>query len=154
MPTNESPSLYHERLRPALWVYLATALVIPASLLVFLPISPLAGVVAAVVLEVAILIVLFVTTPTIQIAGDELRAGRARIPLRFVARARGFRGAEATAERGTRLDTRAWLLLRGWIDPVVRIELSDPDDPTPYWLVSTRRPEELTAALEKADAQS
>jgi hypothetical protein len=153
MPTNESPSVYHERLRPALWVYLATGLVIPASLLVFLPISPLAGVVAAIVLELAILIVLFVTTPTIQVSEGELHAGRARIPLEFVARASGFRGAEATAERGTRLDTRAWLLLRGWIDPVVHIELSDPDDPTPYWLVSTRRPEELVAALGGAGAR-
>ena len=59
----------------------------------------------------------------------------------------GFRGAEATAERGTRLDARAWLLLRGWLDPVTKIELRDPDDPTPYWLLSTRHPDELAAAV-------
>jgi hypothetical protein len=148
MPTNESSPTFRERLRPAVWVYLATALVIPASLLVFLPISVAAGVAVAVGLYLAILIVLFVTTPTVEVIGGELHAGRARIPLGFVARAAGFRGAEATAERGTRLDSRAWLLLRGWIDPVVRIELNDPDDPTPYWLVSTRRPEELVSALQ------
>ena len=149
MPTNESSPAFRERLRPAIWVYLATALVIPASLLVFLPISLAAGIAVAAGLYLAIVILLFVTTPTVEVADGELRAGRARIPLEFVARATGFRGAEATAERGTRLDTRAWLLLRGWIDPVVRIELNDPDDPTPYWLVSTRRPDELAAALQR-----
>jgi hypothetical protein len=147
MPTTESSPRYRERLRPAVWVYLATALVIPASLLVFLPISLAAGIAVAAGLYLAIVILLFVTTPTIEIADDQLHAGRARIPLEFIASAAGFRGADATAERGTRLDARAWLLLRGWIDPVVRIELDDPEDPTPYWLVSTRRPDELVAAL-------
>ena len=149
MPTNESSPAFRERLRPAVWVYLATGLVIPASLLIFLPISLAAGIAVAAGLYLAILVLLYVTTPTIEVADGELRAGRARIPLDFVARAAGFRGAEATAERGTRLDMRAYLLLRGWIDPVVRVELDDPDDPTPYWLVSTRRPDELVAALSR-----
>jgi hypothetical protein len=29
----------------------------------------------------------------------------------------------------------------------VRVDLEDPLDPTPYWLLSTRRPQELAAAL-------
>ena len=58
-----------------------------------------------------------------------------------------FRTKEATAERGTRLNGLAYLCIRGWIDPVVRIDITDPSDRTPYWLTSTRRPEELTAAL-------
>ncbi|HET8957709.1 MAG TPA: DUF3093 family protein, partial [Microcella sp.] len=27
---------------------------------------------------------------------------------------------------------------------------TDPDDPTPYWLISTRRPDELIAAITTA----
>jgi hypothetical protein len=46
----------------------------------------------------------------------------------------------------------AFLCIRGWIDPVVRIEITDPADRTPYWLTSTRRPEELLAALSKQAA--
>ena len=45
---------YRERLWPAPWVFLATALVIPASLLVFLPISLPTGVGVAIVLYGAI----------------------------------------------------------------------------------------------------
>jgi hypothetical protein len=33
------------------------------------------------------------------------------------------------------------------VHPVVKIELLDETDPAPYWLVSTRHPDELAAAL-------
>jgi hypothetical protein len=138
---------YRERLWPAWWVFLATALVIPASLLVFLPISFIAGVVSAAVLYGAIVIVLLATTPVIEVDDRMLRVGRARIERSFLGAVTAHRGPDATAERGTRLDARAYLVLRGWISGVARIELVDPSDPTPYWLVSTRRPEELVAAL-------
>jgi hypothetical protein len=32
---------------------------------------------------------------------------------------------------------------------VAKIAVEDPEDPTPYWLVSTRKPEELKKALGK-----
>jgi len=140
-------STYRERLWPAPWVFIATALVIPASLLVFLPISLPVGAAVAVGLYAAVVGVLIWTTATIEVTGSEFRAGRARMPRSVVARAQAFEGAEATAERGVRLDARAWLLLRGWIPGVVRVELDDPSDPTPYWLVSTRNPSRLAAAL-------
>jgi hypothetical protein len=138
---------YRERLWPAWWVFLATALVIPASLLVFLPISQVAGVVVAIVLYGAIVATLLVTTPVIEVTDGMLRVGRAQIERSFVGAVTAHRGADAVAERGTRLDARAWLMLRGWVPDVVRIEITDEADPTPYWLVSTRRPDELVAAL-------
>ncbi|MWD30886.1 DUF3093 family protein, partial [Aquicoccus sp. SCR17] len=33
----------------------------------------------------------------------------------------------------------AFVNVRGWIAPVVRIQLTDERDRTPYWLTSTRR---------------
>ena len=138
---------YRERLWPAWWVFLATGLVIPASLLVFLPISPVAGVAVALVLYGAIVVALLVTTPAIEVDEGMLRVGRARIERSFLGSVSAHTGTDAVAERGTRLDARAFLVLRGWIGGVVRIELDDPADPTPYWLVSTRDPHGLAAAL-------
>ena len=139
---------YRERLWPAPWVFVATALVIPASLLVFLPISTTAGVICAIVLYGAIVVTLLVTTPVVEVNDALFIAGRARLPRSAVAGVAAFTGSEATAERGTRLDARAWLLLRGWTPGVVKVQLDDPSDPTPYWLVSTRHPAQLAAALE------
>jgi hypothetical protein len=138
---------YRERLWPAPWVFLSTALVIPASLLVFLPISLTVGAVVAVGLYGAIVAVLIGTTATVEVSESGFRAGKARIGREFLGDVTAFEGAEATAERGVRLDARAWLLLRGWIPGLVRVEITDPDDPTPYWLVASRRPAELAEAL-------
>lgn len=147
MRYHERPDSFRERLWPSWWMFLATALVIPASLLVFLPISPVAGVVSAIVLYGAIVVALLATAPVIAVTDEMLRVGRARIERSFLGAVTAHTGADAVTERGTRLDARAWLVLRGWVSGVVRIEIADDADPTPYWLVSTRRPEELAAAL-------
>ena len=148
-PRSSAGPAYRERLWPAPWVFFATALVIPASLLVFLPISLPTGVVVAVLLYGAIVGVLLVTTPVIEVTDAGVRAGRARIEHRFVGGVQAFEGTDATAQRGVELDARAWLLLRGWITGVVRVGIVDPEDPTPYWLVSSRRPAELARALQR-----
>lgn len=138
---------FREKLYPSAWIFVATALVIPASLLVFLPISMLAGAIVAIGLYGAIVVLLVVTTPTISVAEGELRAGRAHLPLELVAGAREARGSDAVHERGIGLHADAWLLIRGWIPDVVKVDLADPDDPTPYWILSSRRPGELTEAI-------
>lgn len=139
--------MFRERLWPAPGVFLATALVIPAMIIVFVPIALWVGVAIAIVLYGGIIAVLIATTPTVEVDGEELRAGAARLPRAMIASATSYRGNRAVLERGRLLDARAWLLIRGWISPVVKVTLDDPDDPTPYWLVSTRRPEQLTEAL-------
>ena len=138
---------YRERLLPAPWLYVATALVIPASLLVFLPIDIWIGAVIAIVLYGGAIGLLLLASPTITVTDDELVAGRARIPLTLLGDAEPARGDDARAIRGPLADARAWLLIRGWIDPVLKVTVTDPDDPTPYWLLSTRDPEALARAL-------
>jgi hypothetical protein len=141
---------YRERLWPAPWLFLSTALVIPASLLVFLPISFEAGVAVAIVLYGACVGALILGSPVIEVTDTEFRAGRATLPLTIVGTVEGFSGEEARAERGTRLDARTWLLIRGWISPVVKIQNLDERDSAPYWVVSTRHPEAVVAAIEAA----
>lgn len=144
--------LYREQVWPSPWVFLSTALVIPASLLVFLPINLFAGMVSAVVLYGAIVTVLVATSPVISVSPGQLIAGRARVPVDLISAVSAFEGAEATLQRGRLLDARAWLLIRGWVSPVVRIDLSDASDPTPYWIVSTRTPTALVSAIARAKA--
>lgn len=138
---------YRERLWASPGIYLACALIVPAVLLVFVPISWVAGIVVAVALYAACVALLVVTAPVIEVTDDALRAGRARIPLEVLGRAERFTGEEAVLERGQRLDARAWLLIRGWIRPVVKVAVLDPLDPAPYWLLSSRHPGRLAAAI-------
>lgn len=144
-------SHYRERLSPSLWVLASTALVIPASMIVFAPLPGvpglLVGLVVGLVLYAGVLGLLIGLAPVLEVEGGSVRVGRASIPLDLLGDCEGFTGDEATAERGPRLDARAYLCLRGWIGPVVRMRIADPQDPTPYWLVSTRRPGDLVEAL-------
>jgi hypothetical protein len=147
-------TIYRERLWASPWMFIATALVIPACLLVFLPINQIAGVVTAVVLYAACVIVLLAASPVVEVTSDHVIAGRARLPIAFAGDVSGYRADEATLERGQRLDARAWLLVRGWVSPVVKIGVLDAQDPTPYWLVSTRHPERVVAAVAQAREQA
>ena len=146
--------LYREKLWPAPWLFISTALVIPASLLVFLPINWWVGVVTAVLLYAGCVIGLLLGSPVVEVTSSEFRAGRARLPLEVVGAVTGHRGDEAQLERGRRLDARAWLLIRGWISPVVKVEVTDETDPAPYWLVSTRQPDAVIDALLRAKAEA
>ena len=49
-------------------------------------------------------------------------------------------------------DARAYLLLRPYLKRGVRVDITDPADPAPYWLVSSRRPDALVSALEATRA--
>jgi hypothetical protein len=146
--------LYRERLWPARWILIATLLVVPASALVFAPLSWTLGIVVGVALYLGCVALYAVAGVPVEVTDETFRAGRARIERRFISGATAFTGTEATAERGPRLDARAFLLLRGGVDGLVRVELSDPADPTPYWLVSTRNPDLLVSKLIGAVASS
>lgn len=80
-------------------------------------------------------------------ATRELRAGPARLPVAQIGRVDIVRGEAKRQALGPQLDPEAFVLHRPWVGSAVRIEVIDPDDPTPYWVVSTRRPEELLRAL-------
>ena len=145
---------YRERLVPGIGTVLACLLIAPGTFVVFLPISPTLGVVAAALLTVVVEALLVLLAPVLRVEDGELVAGRAHIDAALTGAPEAFRAAEATAARGVGLDARAWTVIRGWVDPVVRVPILDPDDPSPYWLLSTRRPEELIAALEAAKRAS
>jgi Protein of unknown function (DUF3093) len=84
----------------------------------------------------------------VRIEGDELWVGRAHVPLRFIGKVEVVpRGGKRQA-LGPELDPAAYLLHRAWVGPMLRVRLTDPDDPTPYWIFSTRRPEQLRALIE------
>lgn len=80
-------------------------------------------------------------------AGVELLAGPAHLPVEVVSRSAAVPGSAKSAALGRQLDPAAYVLHRSWIGPMALVVLDDPDDPTPYWLVSTRHPDRLLAAL-------
>ena len=78
-----------------------------------------------------------------------LHAGRAKVEVKCVGPVLALDSAQTRELSGPLADARAFLLLRPYLPRAVRIEIDDRDDPTPYWLVSSRRPATLLAALDQ-----
>jgi len=142
-------TLYRERLSPSWWMVVAVGLVMPATLLIFLPLSPLVGILAGAGMWAGALTILWVFSPVIELDNGVLRVGKAHIEATYIGAVEAFHGEAARHEKGPGAHGLAWMSLRPWIDPVVKITVLDSDDPIPYWLVSTRRPEQLISALGK-----
>ena len=113
----------------------------------------LALVVGLVALAVAVPAAALTAAP-VEVVDGTLRAGAARIPVALLAEPRVLDRAGVRTEMGPALDARAYVCLRAWIGTAVRVEVRDPQDPTPYWIVSTRRPAELLAALRAAGTRT
>ncbi|MCY7402297.1 MAG: DUF3093 domain-containing protein [Nocardioides sp.] len=141
---------YAERLTvPLRWWVQGTMLV--ASLwLAILVAAPevLAWSVAAAALGLMVVLLVNFGRARVGIVGDEVVAGRAHIPAKFVGDVVALDAEGVRRQAGVDADARAYLLLRPYLKRGVRIDITDPADPAPYWLVSCRRPDALVAALE------
>ena len=143
--------IYRERVTPSWTAYLAGALIVPAVLVVFLPIYPGVGAILALVAFAGFVVLMVNGSPVIEIDATTLRVGSAKVPLRYVGEAVAHPDRESARQAaGPGLDARAWTCLRGWATTSVRVDIDDANDPIPYWLFSSRDPEAVVAALERA----
>ena len=95
--------------------------------------------------------VLWLSRTEVRVVGvgddAELWAGPAHLPVSVVTRSAAVPKTAKSAALGRQLDPAAYVLHRAWVGPMLLVVLDDPDDPTPYWLVSTRHPDRVLAAL-------
>jgi len=78
----------------------------------------------------------------------QLWIGDAHLPATAIARCAEVPRSAKSAALGRQLDPAAYVVHRGWVGPMILVVLDDPDDPTPYWLVSCRNPQRVLAALQ------
>lgn len=100
-----------------------------------------------VLIPLTVLLIFRIGRTRVQVREGELRVADAHLPLRFVGEIEIIQVTDKRRTLGPRLDPAAFVMHRGWIGPLVRVRLTDPDDPTPYWLFSTRHPERLVEIL-------
>ena len=105
----------------------------------------------AVLLPVAAVVLVMLGRTELKVvdngAETELWVGDAHLPASVITRAAEVPRSAKSAALGRQLDPAAYVVHKGWVGPMVLLVLEDPDDPTPYWLVSARRPDEVLAAL-------
>ncbi|MER7533804.1 DUF3093 domain-containing protein [Streptomyces sp. NPDC097704] len=148
-PAPSAAPRFDERLTaPRSWWAIVGLLGLSGGLIMFpLGTVPMLGglIVAAVVAGVA---VSSYGSARIRVVSGSLVAGDARIPVEALGAAEALDAEEARAWRTYKADPRAFMLMRSYVPKAVRVEVTDPADPTPYVYLSSREPEALVAALE------
>ena len=154
--TGANHQVWRERLTaPLSWWLLGAGFVGTVVWIVWVVAPGLAAAVTGVVAAVAVTCLLLRLGSTIVAveagpAGALLVAGRARLPVSAVTAVTPLDAAQRHRLAGVEADARAFLVLPPFVATAVRVELDDPADSTPYWLVATRHPHRLAAAIDAA----
>ena len=142
--------LFKEVIRPPLWLlafiyFLLLSLVIA----IWAAFDNQSAFVAWIAATLGVVIIALSARSEITLDENELRIGRAHIEVKYL------ESVELLTKDGMRLlrtrdaDPAAYLAITFWISTGVKITLQDERDSTPYWLVSSRKAEELTRTLYK-----
>jgi hypothetical protein len=150
MASNIESSNYSERVVPSLSYFIAGLVIPMISGLIALPfVDELLWLVPTITYGTYVGIGLYLA-PRVVITNDSLTVGKATIPRQFVGLTRDIPVAERFAERGSKLDPKAYIRFQVGVAGLVKVEIKDPEDPTPYWLFATRNPDLVTAYLNRA----
>ena len=168
--------VYHERLRvPFSWwlLGLVTMLLLATEVVAGYAL-PIAVAIYVVLVGLVAAMLWSWSRPTVLVTTEELRAGPACLPLAAVGEVSALDEAQTRSLRGPRGNPAAYLLLRPYLRQAVYIEVATPGAQTrarrrlrgfrlraemtrpatdsPYWLVCTRHPAGLVAAINGARA--
>jgi len=144
--------LYRERLGvPTSWwlvtlacaALLGTPLWAGLSIAFAIAIYAILGAVCAVVLHLW-------GAATIEVTDTVMRAGSQVLPLSAVGEVAAMDAAQTRALRGPEANPAAYLLIRPYLPESVYVEVAGRPQQRPYWLIGTRSPSGLAAAIEDA----
>lgn len=151
--TKDSAASYRERLWPSPGLLIALLLILPAVFMVMTPLEPALALPIAIAVYVLITGSLLLMAPIVQIKDGVLTAGNSKVPANVLGEVQVLDDAALRRTIGPGADARAYLLVRGFIHKGLRIELIDSEDPTPYWVLTSRRPQQFAQAIDAAKAE-
>ncbi len=147
---HNSPVVFKERASWPIWLW-AFLLFLSGSLSIAIW-AALGNTWAEVSMLTQLVGLLFLSQSTplqIEVTADLLRVGPARIERKYISGVTSLTSEEMRILRGPKINTAAYMQIRFWISTGVKITISDPQDPTPYWLVSSKKAHQLAGALNK-----
>jgi hypothetical protein len=148
-PDLSQPAGYRERLNVPLRWWVQGTMLVATFWLAFVVSTPALVAWSATAVLLLLMVMLFSSygSARIEVSDGWLRVGRASIAGEFVGEVEPLDAAETRRVAGRDADVRAYLLLRPYLKRSVKVTLRDQRDPTPYWLVNTRYPDQLAAAI-------
>ena len=154
MHTSDSSTVieFSEKVYPSVLSLLPATLLTPGVALVSLPfMDVLTSVFLGLGATIAALSLSILGSPTVALTKDKrsrtLKVGKAVIDTRFIAKAVVIDSGGKRAALSTGLSSLAFVRIQTGVRELVRVDIDDASDPTPYWIFSSRRGLELTKLL-------
>jgi hypothetical protein len=90
---------------------------------------------------------------SVEVSDGELRAGRATLPLAQAGQVQALDESQTRQMRGPLADPSAFMMTRPYLRCAVYVEVTGDHPARPYWLIGTKKPEALAAAIERSRPQ-
>lgn len=142
--------IFKEVLRPPIWVLaFIYFLFLSIVLSVWAALDNRATLVTLVLSTIALIWISISMTSEITFDGEVLRIDKANIDLKYLEKATVLDKNAMRLLRTRDADPAAYLAIKFWEPRGLRIDLNDSRDKTPYWLVTSKRGEEIAALLNR-----
>ena len=143
--------IFREVLRPPIWV-LAFIYFLLLSLVIALwaAFDNTVAFTSFLAATIAIIYLAYAMRSTITFDGEELRIDRAHIESKYLGKVTILDSDAMRLLRTRDADPASYLAIKFWTPTGIKIEVIDPRDPTPYWLITSKRGEEIAALLIKS----
>lgn len=142
---------YRERVLPSVVSLWSVLLIVPTAWLTLLPFSakigPNTGLVLGVVFAVGVLASIWFASPMIELDARGFSVGDATLPISVIAGYEIVPPERAFEERGHKLDPRAYVRFQLSVNSLIKLQIEDLQDTTPYWLIATRNPQAIVDTL-------
>lgn len=148
MAKSNSNSEFAERINWPFWLWLLVAIMIASVYLtIWAPFNVLAATVICILMAAVFIYSSFKSRLDIVVINNWLYVGNAKIECKFIKKAIVLNKTDYLRVRGPKADPASFSATRFWISTGVKVELSDKSDPTPYWLISSKKAKALAAVL-------
>jgi hypothetical protein len=140
--------IFTEVLRPPLWVlafiyFMLLSLVIA----IWAALDATATIGAFILATLATPVIAKSLTSRISVSENELRIDKAHIERKYLGKVTVLDSDAMRLLRTRDADPAAYLAIKFWAAKGIKIEIADSRDSTPYWLITSKRGEELAASL-------
>ena len=149
VPTEDAGYVERLTVRPVWWVVALTVAVLGAGELAAGFDWRVGLVVLAVAAAPTVAVLTVLSRLTVRVDAVGIHAGGRTMTYDEMESVEALDAKQTKAQAGPAADPAAYLVFRGYIREAVVVRPLDPR-PVPYWLVSTRRPAQIVAAVERA----
>jgi hypothetical protein len=142
--------IFREVLRPPIWVLaFIYFLFVSVVISVWAALDNRATLVTLALSTIALIWISITMTTEITFDGSVLKIDKANIDVQYLGKVTVLDKTAMRLLRTRDADPAAYLAIKFWEPNGLRIDLNDPRDKTPYWLVTSKRGEEIAALLNR-----